>query len=158
MLYRVSSALPKLAAMAIGSVFLAGAPATAAQDAAQKAVSANPSDKEASKPVDRAEQRIKELHAKLHITQAQEPQWAAFVQVMRDNAQQMSSLIAQRDQNPPATAVDNLKSYAEITDAHGDGLKKLVPAFESLYASLSDDQKKVADTMFTGDHEKPKKS
>ncbi|HLG89213.1 MAG TPA: Spy/CpxP family protein refolding chaperone [Alphaproteobacteria bacterium] len=158
MLYRVSSLLPGLAAMALGGILLAGAPATAAQEAGQKAASANPSDKSASKPVDRAEQRIKELHEKLHITQAQEPQWNSFVQVMRDNAEHMSSLIAQRDQNAGATAVDNLKSYEELTDAHAEGLKKLVPAFESLYASLSDDQKRVADTMFKGGHGKREKS
>ena len=159
MLYRIPFTLPKMAAIAVGGILLAGAPATTlAQNADQKAASANPADEKASKPVDRAEQRIKELHAKLAITQAQEPQWASFVQVMRDNAQQMSGLIAQRDENPPATAIDDLKSYEAITDAHAEGLKKLVPAFEALYASLSDDQKKVADTMFRGEHGKRDKS
>src|SRR5579872_2083955 len=32
------------------------------------------------------DQRIAELHAKLHITKEQEPQWQQFTQVMRDNA------------------------------------------------------------------------
>lgn len=150
--HRVAGVLPGLAVMALAGIFITCGPnAAAAQDAGQKAVSADPSDKAATKPVDKAEQRIKELHAKLHITQAEEPQWQAFVQVMRDNAQQMSTLIAQRDENPGTTAVDNLTSYETITDAHADGLKKLVPAFKSLYDSLSDEQKKVADTLFRGD-------
>ena len=46
------------------------------------------------------------------------------------------------------TAVDDLKSYSEIADAHADGLKKFTPAFEPLYAGMSDAQKKSADTLF----------
>ena len=152
MVHRIAGVLPGLAVMALGTFIVVAGPNPAfAQDAGTKAVSADPTDKAATKPVDKAEQRIKELHSKLHITQAEEPQWQGLVQVMRDNAQQMSSLIAQRDQNSGTTAVDNLKSYEEITDAHADGLKKLVPAFKSLYDALSDEQKKVADTLFRGD-------
>ena len=46
------------------------------------------------------------------------------------------------------TAIDDLKSYSEIADAHADGLKKFIPAFEPLYAGMSDAQKKSADTLF----------
>ena len=46
------------------------------------------------------------------------------------------------------TAVDNLQSYSAIVEAHAEGLKKFVPAFEALYASMSDAQKKNADTIF----------
>src|ERR1700760_4628146 len=37
----------------------------------------------------RAERHIAELYKKLHITDAQKPQWDAFVQAMRDNAHAM---------------------------------------------------------------------
>jgi hypothetical protein len=46
------------------------------------------------------------------------------------------------------TAVDNLKTYEAIADAHAEGLQKLVPAFETLYASMSEAQKKNADEVF----------
>jgi hypothetical protein len=46
------------------------------------------------------------------------------------------------------TAVGDLKSYGEIIDAHADGIKKLIPVFTALYASMSDAQKKAADTCF----------
>ena len=46
------------------------------------------------------------------------------------------------------TAVEDLKSYSEIAQAHADGLKNFIPVFEALYASMSDDQKKDADTLF----------
>ncbi len=46
------------------------------------------------------------------------------------------------------TAVDDLKSYGEITEARADGVKKLIPVFSDLYASMSDAQKKEADNLF----------
>jgi hypothetical protein len=46
--------------------------------------------------------------------------------------------------------VDDFKNYEHIVEAHVDGLKKVVPAFEKLYDSLSDQQKKMADSMFRG--------
>jgi hypothetical protein len=45
-------------------------------------------------------------------------------------------------------AVDDLKSYGEIAEAHAAGIKKFVEAFEPLYSSMSDDQKKAADRAF----------
>ena len=98
---------------------------------------------------DRVETRIKDMHAKLKITQAQEDQWAKVAQVMRDNEKTIEPLIKARVENAKTmTAVDDLKSYAEITDAHADGIKKFTPVFATLYASMSDAQKKDADTLF----------
>ena len=102
---------------------------------------------------DRVEARITMLHAKLAITSAQEPAWQNVTQIMRDNAQAMEALTKGRaDKAKTMTAVDDLKSYAEITNAHADGLKKFVPVFEALYASMSDAQKAQADTLFRGHH------
>jgi protein CpxP len=98
---------------------------------------------------DRAELRIKDMHAKLMITQAQEEQWAKVAQAMRDNAKTMDTLTqARADHAKDMTAVDDLKSYGEIADAHADGIKKLTPVFAELYASMSDPQKREADTLF----------
>jgi hypothetical protein len=47
------------------------------------------------------------------------------------------------------TAIEDVKSYAAIAEAHADGLKKFAPVFEALYASMSDAQKKNADTLFS---------
>jgi hypothetical protein len=98
---------------------------------------------------DRVEARIKELHAKLKITPAQEALWNSVTQVMRDDAKTMEALIkARSEKEPTMTAVDDLKSYGEIAVAHADYLKKFIPVFEPLYASMSDAQKKNADTLF----------
>jgi hypothetical protein len=98
---------------------------------------------------DRVEARIKVLHTKLNITPAQEELWNKVAQAMRDNAKTMEALIKARSEKAGTmTAIDDLKSYGEIADAHADGLKKFIPAFEPLYAGMSDAQKKSADTLF----------
>ena len=98
---------------------------------------------------DRAELRIKDMHAKLHITPAEEAQWAKVAEIMRDNAKTMDTLTQARvDHAKDMTAVDDLKSYGKIAEAHADGIKKLTPVFADLYASMSDAQKKEADTLF----------
>ena len=102
---------------------------------------------------DQVEARITMLHAKLAITAAQEPAWQNLTQVMRDNEQTMEALTkARADKTKSMTAVDDLKSYAEITTAHAEGLKKFIPVFETLYGSMSDAQKAQADTLFRGPH------
>ena|ERR1700722_9367275 len=98
---------------------------------------------------DQVEARIKSLHDQLQITPAQEAQWATVAQAMRDSAAKINALIQQRAQNAKTmSAVDDLESYQAIAQAHADGLSNLVPAFDTLYASMSDAQKKNADAVF----------
>ena len=101
------------------------------------------------------EQRIKELHTSLHITAAEEPQWNAFIQVMRDNAKATDALYQERqDKIATMTAPENMQSYAKITQQHAEDMQKLTPAFQTLYASFSDAQKKQADEVFRADAER----
>ena len=97
------------------------------------------------------EARITQLHKQLKITQDQESDWNKVAQDMRDGAQHMSSLIQDRNaaaKSKPMNAVDNLKNYAQIADAHADNLKKITPDFESLYGKMSPAQQKIADHLF----------
>ena len=41
----------------------------------------------------RTEQRLADLHSKLQITPAQEPQWQKFAQAMRDNGRKMDETV-----------------------------------------------------------------
>jgi len=41
-------------------------------------------------------------------------------------------------------------AYSAIAEAHAEGLKTFIPAFEALYASMSDAQKQNADVIFRG--------
>ena len=98
---------------------------------------------------ERVEQRIANLHAKLHITSAQDQQWQQFAQVMRDNARNMDQTFRERAQNfQSLNAVENMQSYADIAQRHAQDVQRLVPAFQNLYNSLSDEQKRTADQVF----------
>jgi hypothetical protein len=95
------------------------------------------------------EQRIKTLHDKLDIAPAQEAKWADVAQTMRDNEASIDQLVKQRSENRKTmNAIDDLQSYEAIAEAHADGLKKMIPVFQTLYADMSDGQKKKADEAF----------
>ena len=96
----------------------------------------------------RVEARIKEFHTKLRITPDQEDLWQQVTAVMRDNARTLDAIIAaQAAQARTTTAIDDLRAYSAFADAHAEGLKALLAAFEPLYASLSATQKQQADTL-----------
>ena len=95
------------------------------------------------------EQHIAELHSKLKITPSEESKWSDVAATMRANAAEMDRAIDKREAGEStATAIDNLNSYAEIAQAHADGVKKLAGSFKGLYSVMTDDQKKLADETF----------
>jgi len=104
-------------------------------------------------PEERAEtvqQRIRTLHASLHITPAEEADWSSVAQVMRDNETKMQDMISTHEAMAPhhVTAPEDLMTYETFTQAHVDGLKALRASFETLYATMPADQKLVADDVF----------
>ncbi len=93
--------------------------------------------------------RIKYLHERLHITPAQEPLWANLAQVMRENAKSVAPLLKERFQTAKSgNAINSLSTYEKLGEAQLDGLKKFTAAFQALYVSLTDYQKKIADSVF----------
>jgi len=46
-------------------------------------------------------------------------------------------------------AVSELRSHAEMAEVHAAGMRKLIPAFETLYNSMPEEQKKIADKVMT---------
>ncbi len=95
------------------------------------------------------ERRLADLHSRLHITSEQEPQWQQYTSVLRDNAQGIDQSFRQRAEKlPTMNAVDAMQSYAQIEQQRAEDGQKLVAAFQTLYASLSDQQKQAADQMF----------
>ena len=98
---------------------------------------------------EKIENRIKTLHDKLGITTAEEAKWGIIAQAMRTNEDSIGQLMKQRyDNRKTLTAIDDLQSYEAIAEAHVEGLKKMIPAFQDLYTDMSDDQKKIADEAF----------
>ena len=103
------------------------------------------------------EQRIGDLHARLQISPSQQPQWEQFAGVMRDNARDMDQTFRQRVHTLAAmTAAENMQSYAQLATEHAQEMQKLVPAFQELYGSMSDNQKRTADKVFRDDAHQPR--
>jgi hypothetical protein len=97
-------------------------------------------------PPGNVEANIFSLHQRLQITPTQEPQFNAVANVMRDNARSEAGAVQQPSAN--ATAVDDLRAYIRYGELELAGLKKLLPALEALYSTLSPAQKKNADAVF----------
>jgi periplasmic protein CpxP/Spy len=110
----------------------------------------------AQKHADYVEKKIDELHGQLKITPQQAQQWDAFAQTMRDNAQKTDQAFRDRAQKLPSeNAEESMKSYAELAQLHADNMQKLATAFSALYATLSDEQKAIADPLFRNQHARP---
>jgi protein CpxP len=134
-----------IAALALATNVWAQTPAASSPSVA----SAKPASGSMAQHDNHVEERISDLHAELKITKDQEAQWSKVADVMRDNARTMHDLFeARRNGAASATAVENLKSWGEIAQAHADGNKTLLAAFEPLYNSMPDEQKKLADQVF----------
>ncbi|MBL8704479.1 MAG: Spy/CpxP family protein refolding chaperone, partial [Rhodospirillales bacterium] len=100
---------------------------------------------------ERVEARINDLHQKLSITPAQEPQWKELAETMRNNAKNVEQKASEREKAlQTMTVMDDLRSYESLAKAHADSMSKLVASFEPLYASMSPEQKKKADAEFQG--------
>jgi hypothetical protein len=110
-----------------------------------------PTPKNGARPsaLDPMAQRINYLHQRLRITPAQEPLWATVAQVMRDNATALAPLLRQQLQaTQGGDAIDMLSAGANLDAAQLDGLRKFIDAFQPLYDSMPDAQKKIADYVF----------
>ncbi len=97
----------------------------------------------------RANERITQLHDQLHITAAEEQSWQAVAAVMRQNAEDQAATLAKRQQEfGTMNAVQDLQSFAELTQQQGEQIGKLVGPFQTLYAQFSPEQKATADRIF----------
>ena len=152
---RLAPGVRSLAIAAVmGTALLAGSYGLAgAQSTPEKAPAAAAATSTKSETV---EQRITSLKASLKITADQDAKWNGVATAMRDNAAAMDKLVQTKRAIPPSsmTAVDDLVTFQDFTQARMDALKTLTVAFKSLYDSMPADQKKNADQVFMsfGDH------
>jgi hypothetical protein len=95
------------------------------------------------------EQRIAMLHSSLKITPDEESEWAPVAQAMRDNEAAMQALVVETKAKPqPLNAVDDLRTYAQFTRTHMEGLNAVIASFETLYQAMPEEQKATADQVF----------
>ena len=149
--------LATVAALGLGSLGAMAAPpapaATApATDQAMPATHASVTATPPRNMTERVNHRIAELHGALRITPVQAPQWNHFSAVMRENAHDMDQAMRRRmDRLPTMNAEQNMRSYMHVAAAHARSMRKLLPAFEHLYNTMSPGQKAAADRVFRND-------
>ena len=109
--------------------------------------------------IEHTEAQIKQLQGTLNITEDQKELWDNLTQVMRENAQEMEDLAKERAENTkPLNALEHMKLHKKITEVQLAQMKKLIPAFEEFYDSMSDQQKNITDMVFrTGKYGKSKR-
>ena len=101
---------------------------------------------------DHIEGRLAFIKAELKITDAQAQQWNAFADAVRGNVGSMAEMRESMmgGQGAPATLPERLSREDKLVTAHLAALKKAEEAVTQLYGVLTDDQKKVADTIVVG--------
>jgi LTXXQ motif family protein len=100
---------------------------------------------------DHVEGRLAFLKTELKITEAQTAQWTKFADAMRATAGQMNGMHQQMMQGGlPDTLPDRLNLHEQMLSSHLEALKDMRAALDPLYASFSDEQKKLADDLMAG--------
>ena len=68
---------------------------------------------------------------------------------MRENAAHMETLQHERaDKVAAMNAAEDMRSYADVARAHADDLQRLASAFDTLYGTMTPEQKSTADRTF----------
>ena len=110
-------------------------------------------------PGERVEARLAYLKTALKITDAQQPQWNAFADVLRKHAREMDkSILARRSSLAERTdfgrmnAIDRLQLRQERLAAAARRLNELLAVGKPLYAVLMPEQKQIADELLVPRH------
>jgi hypothetical protein len=95
------------------------------------------------------EGRLAFIKAELKITDAQQPQWNAFADAVRTNAQTMKDMAIPMtgQEAQPKTLPERLAQHEKMLSTHLENLRRLRSAADPLYAALSEEQKKTADAL-----------
>lgn len=144
--YQVSFRTPRVVLLAafLSTIFFTDANLTFA-DSVQK----NPPTVAGTSAADHAEARIKQLQEALKITEAQGKLWNNVVRAMRENAKDMDAIAKDRAASTKImNAVEHMELRSHIAQARLDQLKKFIPPFQTLYISMSEEQKKNTDQIF----------
>lgn len=143
------------AAALVCAPFAPGLTPTANAQQADAQPSAKPAPKSKAARVNRSweertEQRIADLQAQLLITVEQQKAFDDLASVMRENAKLAKANWEKwYKDSGKLNAVDSLKAHASMSQLRAKSMERLVAVFDTLYKQLSDDQKKIADEVFS---------
>jgi hypothetical protein len=98
------------------------------------------------------EGRISSLQTELKITDAQASAWNRFAEALRATGGSMNGMYQQMMQSDPTatTLPARLDRQETMLSAHLSRIKTLKEALDPLYASFSDEQKKIANGVMIG--------
>jgi protein CpxP len=144
------AAAPRLLAAAIAmlSLGLAASQAPAQTGTRPNSAPAGQKQTAAAPAGNSVDAKLAEVKKQLAITPAQQPHFDRFADIVKQNAQAIEALVQTAQQTAQRDAVEGLRTAANFAQTEADNLKRLVPALESLYASLTDQQKRTADRIF----------
>jgi LTXXQ motif family protein len=98
--------------------------------------------------------RIASLKTELKITEAQMPAWNKFSDTLlasgKDMEASMDAMHKQMQSGVMPTLPEKLDHHAKMAAAHITNLQAIKAALDPLYASFSDEQKKLADGLKIG--------
>jgi len=146
-----------LLSVGLGSAFALHAQtgaAPTAQPEAQQLTRHQDGKRAFTKPSERVEARLAYLRTALKITDAQQPQWNAFAETLRNQArtadQRMQEHRVQRGQQPARerpNAIARLELEQQRHAALATRISERLAVQRPLYATLSNEQKAIADEL-----------
>ena len=96
------------------------------------------------------EGRIATLKTELKISDAQMPQWNRFAEALRTTASSMNEMHKAMMQSDGKSLPDRMAVREQMMSTHLAALKSVRQALQPFYATLSDEQKKIADKIMIG--------
>ena len=92
------------------------------------------------------------LKTEIGITDAQNTVWKAYTDQLRALIKKHQDAMPMQQKTPtnPPTWIEKLTDREAMMSEHLEGMKKIRPAATALYAALSLEQKKKADTLMPG--------
>jgi hypothetical protein len=102
-----------------------------------------------------APDRIASLKSELKITEAQTPAWNKFADALLAAAKSMEQSVEGMEKQvtqaaAPASLPEQLDRHAKLASVRAANLTAIKTALDPLYASFSDEQKKIADELKIG--------
>lgn len=94
-------------------------------------------------------EHLRQLHAELHVTSAQQQQWDNFAHTVWRNVHNMHDALSERQAAlHTMNAAQNMDSYARLAEVHAHDMRRASAAFDQLYAAMSPQQQQEANQLF----------
>jgi periplasmic protein CpxP/Spy len=111
-------------------------------------------DRPFSRPTERVEARLAYERTALKITDAQQPQWDAYANLVRKSAQDLEQRMQSRRSGEPGrpwhqrpTAIERLERAQAVHAEAVTRINQFLAVEKPLYAALAPEQQKVADVV-----------